>query len=659
MLVKGFKDGSNISVVNVLYRRPFKNNENKWEKGLLQVIFKDLDTGELHKQEFVDPPYEYFILKEGVQTVGPRDIQTPIKDCISRVVPESELLKDIAEQTGNMDFYNKNRRAGQYALNKKLHLHSRVRNSDMMLSNNFLYRFSKHYKNESYTPTKAYFDIETDIRYLPKGSDIPPAGSCPVNAISYINADKKTVNVFILLDKSNQGTYDLFKECKNDYNNILNQLDVLLVNHFDKNIYNNSIKGLEFKFSFFENELSMIQRFFDIVHIDKPNFLMAWNISFDLPFLIERIRALGGNPDNIVCHPDFNHKVCNYFFDERNKGEIKKRRDEYNISDYTVYLDQMVQFAKIRKSDKSVGSRYKLDIIGEKVLGVGKLDYSNIARTFREFIEKDFKLFVFYNIIDTLVQKCIEDINMDVDYLVNMFLVNCTIYNRIFNETILHHNRGTLEFYENGYIIGNNFNLENKKKKFPGAFVAKSTRINNDSRIKVNDGIPINLFANLDDYDYASLYPNIIRQLNIALSTLIGYIELPEQLREDENKFHNKYFNRAGRFIDDYGTNNPFVFGYKWLGLGSFEQVYDDVLEYMMIHYGLYIDTTKDDNLYESDELESRLYVKQPSYINLYDTYYRPDKEIVDRVKSINMAEIFDYSALEVDLEDEEDEYDE
>ena len=71
-------------------------------------------------------------------------------------------------------------------------------------------------------------------------------------------------------------------------------------------------------------------------------------------------------------------------------------------------------------------------------------------------------------------------------------------------------NRGCKEFDQGGFIIGNNVNKFNDKPetKFPGAYVADMLIIKDISKIKIG-GVPISVFNNLNDFDYASLYPSI------------------------------------------------------------------------------------------------------------------------------------------------------
>ena len=44
---------------------------------------------------------------------------------------------------------------------------------------------------------------------------------------------------------------------------------------------------------------------------------MVWNMSFDIPFIINRILALGGNPKEIMCIHDISplYENCNYIVD--------------------------------------------------------------------------------------------------------------------------------------------------------------------------------------------------------------------------------------------------------------------------------------------------------------------------------------------------------
>ena len=76
----------------------------------------------------------------------------------------------------------------------------------------------------------------------------------------------------------------------------------------------------------------------------------------------------------------------------------------------------MIQFASRRKGRGRYPS-FKLDAIGETVAGVKKLDYSHITNSLGELPYLDFKTFSFYNVMDVIVQKCIEVCTQDLEYV--------------------------------------------------------------------------------------------------------------------------------------------------------------------------------------------------------------------------------------------------
>ena len=252
-----------------------------------------------------------------------------------------------------------------------------------------------------------------------------------------------------------------------------------------------------------EDEIKLIQDLFTAFNSFKPDFALAWNMGFDIPYIIARIQRLGYDPAEIMSHKDFKYKVAEYYVDERNKSEFAERGDFAQISSYTIFLDQMIQFASRRKGQNKFIS-FTLDYIGTMVAGVKKLDYKNITTNISELPYKDYKTFVFYNIMDTIVQYCIERMTADIDYLFNKCNINNTRYSKGHRQTVYLTNRGIKEFYntDNGYIMGNNVNKYNSKpdEKFPGAFVADPLQLSNYSKMRIN-GKPINVLENLDDFD--------------------------------------------------------------------------------------------------------------------------------------------------------------
>ena len=200
-----------------------------------------------------------------------------------------------------------------------------------------------------------------------------------------------------------------------------------------------------------------------------------------------------------MCHPDFKYKTANYYIDERNINEFAERGDKAMISAYSVYLDQLIHFASRRKGRSAIAN-FRLDYIGEITCGVKKLDYKHITTSLAKLPYKDYKTFVFYNIMDTIVQYCIENKVNDIGNAYNNVLLNNTRFDKIYRQTVYLHNRAIKSFYNSGLIMGNNCNKDNTKVPFPGAFVS-DPRLNSDySKMTIN-GKPVSVFNNLNDFD--------------------------------------------------------------------------------------------------------------------------------------------------------------
>jgi DNA polymerase elongation subunit (family B) len=312
-------------------------------------------------------------------------------------------------------------------------------------------------------------------------------------------------------------------------------------------------------------------------------FLLAWNNAFDTPYIVERIKALGYNPEDIMCDKDFDVKFVRYFIDERNKDEYAERGDFYDIAMDTVVLDQMIQFASRRKSRANINS-YRLDDIGEMIAGVNKLDYSDITNRIEMLPYLDYKTFVFYNIMDVIVQICIESKCQDLEYIYNKCLINNTLYQKGHRQTIYLVNRFTKEFRSDGFIIGNNNNLNSDKDIIRGAMVGDPKNTNDYAKLKIN-GQPSSIVDNLVDYDYKSMHPNMTLENNMAPNTQIGCIEIPDQIYEFENRFRVERWHRQEEFAEAITTQNILLLCSRWFGLANYMELLEDVKEYFLMEY--------------------------------------------------------------------------
>ena len=151
------------------------------------------------------------------------------------------------------------------------------------------------------------------------------------------------------------------------------------------------------------------------------------------------------------------------------------------MSSYTVVIDQMRTYAKLRKSGSELKS-YNLNVVAKEELKDEKLDYSEEANIKTLPYVNYFK-FVLYNIKDTLLQLGIDDKTSDTEDMFQKAYENSTPYKSVFSQTIFLSNLAYVFHIQNGFVIGNNINVDydkkysdtevNKKKKigFEGAVV--------------------------------------------------------------------------------------------------------------------------------------------------------------------------------------------
>lgn len=584
MLVKGREIGSDLTLLNTIYQFPSKNDSGKYDKDYILLVYRDNNTKEKKIEIIDEPTYEFYMANNDV-AVDHHMFFMPKEDLTIYEVPYSQLNLEIAKMTGNEEFYYDNIKTGNRGNNRRLHSDIKeLFNSDMNINDHYRFRFSKEYTNNSYTINKSYMDIETDTINM-KG-DFPELGECPINTVAYTDDFSQTIYMFILRDPNNQSAVDFERSIGPDLFREVNQFVIDGVGGW-KQATRFKVKDLGYEFRFFDTEIDLIHNLFLTIHKNSPDFCNIWNgCGFDLPYIVERVKVLGYDPKEVLCYPGLDKRVCKYYIDMDHINEPEERGSYFNLSGKTVFLDQEINFASRRKGQTKFPS-YSLDYIGGVVAKVRKFDWSHIANTFEKFIRKDFKLFVFYNIMDIVTGKCIDIRTGDTDYIFNKCLANNTRYEKGHRQTVYLTNRGIKEFEHNGLIMGNNHNIWNrsentggkKKTTFSGALVGDPMKTNNYSKMKVN-GMPTMLVNNLDDYDFKSLYPRTEWQHNIGPNTQIGAILIDQIVWNNENRFHKKNYHRPSQFAQDFLSYDYISFSNRYLHLANFKEMIEDMKQF-------------------------------------------------------------------------------
>src|SRR5574344_46707 len=587
--------------MNTYYQYPIKNEETgKYGDDYMIIVYKDNQTGKKFHEIISKPEYTFYMAKPGVQL--DHNLLFIDKDKVEPITTlYTKLEKTIAEKTDNIEFFKQNIMEGNRADNRKLHTLPNVFASDMNVEDYYRWQFSKKFSNNISKLKKGYFDIEVDGRY--SSGDFVKMGECPINAVSYYDESSNTITQFLLRNPKNPLIANYEAEISNGRFTI-EDIHKALTQYVGgwKQAIRFHIDKVNINFKFFDQEIELLISLFQTIHESDPDFCMGWNSSnFDIAYIIARIYQLGYEPADIMSDSTWDLKIVKNYVDIRNLSNLAERGDYTFISGNTVFIDQMIQYASRRKSKIGSFKSFKLDDIGEFVAEIHKLNYSNITHDITMLPYLNYKIFSLYNLMDVIVQKCIEQKTQDMEYIFAKCIVNNTSYRKGHRQTVYLINRMAKEWDKMGYIIGNNKNKWNPKPdKFAGAMVGDPDKVNDYSKVKVN-GIPIMVIDNLQDNDYKSLYPSIDIENNIAPNTQVGKINIPEQVYDHENFYLNDKYERGGEFIENMVTDNPVEFCHRWFHLAGVMEFLEDMLEYQKKYYKSYNSIGTYDSSYYKD----------------------------------------------------------
>lgn len=496
-----YPEGSDLTIFNAYYQRAQFEEGKKVADDFIDLIYRDNKTGKKQHKIITNPSYTYYLMK------NPEDIPDYNKLFIERdkvepiEVPFRKLTADIAKRTGNEAYYKNAIATRDFDAQNKLHTLPQVFFSDSSIQDHYRFKFAQTYSNNVPKLYKGFFDIEVDGKWA-KGDFVEP-GECEINCVSYLDTREDKVYTFILrndnnplIDKFEQeirsGSFG-FQEIHNFIRDAVGGQDQMDKYH---------LNDTRFDLRFYDYEIELIKDLFATIHRCSPDFVLGYNSSnFDLPYIMQRIINLGYNPNDVMCDPRWSEKYIKHYVDQRNINELPERGDYTYIAGYPIFIDQMIQYASRRKAKYGSINSFKLDDIGLKEAKVQKLDYHHITNSVTELPWIDFKTFVIYNIMDVIVQDCIELQTQDIEYIFTKCIANNTSYEKGHRQTVYLINRMANDWYKMGYIRGNNVNKWNKKPpKYIGALVGKPLNTSDYAKIKV-DGRALWICDNLQDYD--------------------------------------------------------------------------------------------------------------------------------------------------------------
>lgn len=567
-------------LLDTVHHKSKRDEEGKYTSEAISLIIKNINTGEKIVKLIEKPMLEAYVAKPEVEIENPLVI-IPTDDVEKVELSHQNLLKDTAKLIGDeaVKFYwNCLKSKNKQGLDE-IKKWKRIFSSDWNIEDFYRYKCLEYFgKKEHINLTKGFLDIEADIYH--DSIDLKNVeGDAPINAVTFIDNDSKKSFTFLLRNEDNP----LISELENDMESFYKEL------HED---FDEEFGRFDYNVVYYDKEIDLIKDLFIVINTVKLDFVMIWNMSFDINYIIHRVIKLGYDPHDILCDPTFKYKECYYVKDTRNQ-KIKLKTDYFVLSSASRFICQMINYGAVRSAQSELDS-YKLDDIGESEVGSRKLDYSSYA-TIKNFAWVHYRNFVKYNIRDVLVQVKIENKVKDVELLFQLSYDSATRINKAFKKSIFLRNIAFMEFKEQGYILGNNFNIFNKdvsEEKFEGALVGNPALndfcgiiLNHKETIKkyLDEGMDgfiarsKSVFENVQDYDYSSLYPSIIILFHIFVNTQYGrvFLNKDNMTKREECLDYTKY-DRGGQFIDDLELNEAILFCYRWLNLPSAETVLDN-----------------------------------------------------------------------------------
>lgn len=274
-----------------------------------------------------------------------------------------------------------------------------------------------------------------------------------------------------------------------------------------------------------DDEEQLLTMFFGI--IEDADILTGWNsTAFDIPYVVNRIKR--------IMTSDHARELCLWGYQPKPRTfeRFKKKQQTYDLVG-RIHLDYLEDLYK--KYTYHEQPSYKLDYIGEVEVGEKKVDYKGTLDHLYNF---DFEKFVQYSRQDVMLMVKIDD-KLDHIGLVNQIahdnlvrlqtvagavaLTDHAIVREIHSKNLVVRDkpmdtRSVFEIYDQDDITSNIpeeelvEKLEQMNNTIAGAFVA-------DPKRGLTDWI--------GSTDINSLYPSVIRALNMSPETIFGHIDQP------------------------------------------------------------------------------------------------------------------------------------
>ena len=257
-----------------------------------------------------------------------------------------------------------------------------------------------------------------------------------------------------------------------------------------------------------KSERELIGKFLSKYEELDPTILVGYNSDyFDIPYLYHRFMQVVGPEDTSRLSPL--KKVSQREFN----GESQINIGGVNCLDYMLLHKKYIM-----KEEPS----YKLGDIGTKYVGLGKIEYEgNLNTLFRD----DINSFIDYNLRDVEIIEALEGKLKFIDLTIMISHICNIPYESIYWNTVMNEGAILKHLKREGIVSPNKPTTHNPALKsfsdtYAGGYLLEP--------------IP-GLYFDVIDLDFTSLYPSIIKSLNLGIETLVGRIKVDHRPTYEQN----------------------------------------------------------------------------------------------------------------------------
>jgi len=276
----------------------------------------------------------------------------------------------------------------------------------------------------------------------------------------------------------------------------------------------------------FETEAEMLETFLQL--IEDADVLSGWNSEgFDIPYTVNRVTKVLSKEDT--------RRFClwNQFPKKREYEKYGKAAITYDLVG-RVHLDSLELYRKYTYEERH---SYRLDAIGEMEIGESKTVYEG---TLDQLYNNDFKKFIEYNRQDCALLNKLDKKLKFLDLANKIAHENTVLLQTILSVVAVTEQAIINEAHHRGLIVpSRNRKDEQGDTQAAGAYVAYPKK---------------GLHDWIGSMDINSLYPSVIRALNMGPETIVGQLrpEKTDQYLREQMGIHKKSF--AGSWEGLFGT---------------------------------------------------------------------------------------------------------